>query len=248
MHGGATVRGRDASRRPLPNPNPQTATVSRLILLNKPYGVLCQFTDEAGRATLKDFVSLPGVYAAGRLDTDSEGLLLLTDNGALQHRIADPRYKLPKTYLVQVEGEPDEGALAALRRGVDLGDFHTRPCEARSVGEPEWLWPRDPPVRFRKTVPTSWVEIVLREGKNRQVRRMTAKVGFPTLRLLRVAIGPWRLDGLQPGKWREEPVPAGMAGAASAPGGAPSPAARARRTTGLAGKMRRIPSQSGSKS
>ena len=177
--------------------------MSRLILLNKPYGVLCQFTDEAGRATLKDCVAVPGVYAAGRLDTDSEGALLLTDDGPLQHRIADPRHKQPKTYLVQVEGEPDEAALARLRAGLDLGDFRTRPCRARAVAEPDWLWPRDPPVRFRKSVPTSWLEIVLREGKNRQVRRMTAKVGFPTLRLIRIAIGPWRLDGLLPGQWRE---------------------------------------------
>ena len=177
--------------------------MSRLILLNKPYGVLCQFTDEAGRATLKDCVAVPGVYAAGRLDTDSEGALLLTDDGPLQHRIADPRHKQPKTYLVQVEGEPDEAALARLRAGLDLGDFRTRPCGARAVREPDWLWPRDPPVRFRKSVPTSWLEIVLREGKNRQVRRMTAKVGFPTLRLIRIAIGPWRLDGLLPGQWRE---------------------------------------------
>ena len=175
----------------------------RLILLNKPYGVLCQFTGEPGRATLKDHVPVPGVYAAGRLDTDSEGLLLLTDDGALQHRIADPRHKQPKTYLVQVEGEPDEAALARLHAGVDLGDFRTQPCAARRVAEPDWLWPRDPPVRQRKTVPTSWLEIVLREGKNRQVRRMTASVGHPTLRLIRVAIGPWRLDGLLPGQWRD---------------------------------------------
>ena len=178
----------------------------RFILLNKPYGVLCQFTDEAGRATLKDCVAVPGVYAAGRLDTDSEGLLLLTDDGPLQHRITDPRHKLPKTYIVQVEGEADEAALAQLRAGLDLGDFRTRPCAAKSVAEPDWLWPRDPPVRFRKSVPTSWLEIVLREGKNRQVRRMTAKVGLPTLRLIRVAIGPWRLDGLAPGQWREVAV------------------------------------------
>ena len=177
--------------------------MSRLILLNKPYGVLCQFTDQAGRATLKDYVPVPGVYAAGRLDTDSEGLLLLTDDGLLQHRIADPRHKLAKAYVVQVEGEPDETALTRLRAGLDLGDFHSRPCEANTVAEPDWLWPRDPPVRFRKSVPTSWLEIVLREGKNRQVRRMTAKVGFPTLRLIRVAIGPWRLEGLLPGQWRE---------------------------------------------
>lgn len=220
--------------------------MSRLILLNKPYDVLCQFTDPAGRATLKDFVPVPGVYAAGRLDTDSEGLLLLTDDGALQHRIADPRHKLPKTYLVQVEGEPDEAALGALRRGLDLGDFHTRPCEARRLSEPDWLWPRDPPVRFRKTVPTSWLEIVLREGKNRQVRRMTAKLGFPTLRLLRTAIGPWRLGALQPGQWREEAVPAGMTKAAAAPGAAGAAAARGRRGAGAGGKMRRVQPRSGS--
>lgn len=178
--------------------------MSRLILFNKPFGVLCQFTAEPGRSTLKDFIPIPGVYAAGRLDADSEGLLLLTDDGALQHRITDPRHKLPKTYLVQVEGTPDEAALAALRAGVDLGDFVTRPCKVRRVAEPDWLWPRDPPVRFRKTVPTCWLEIVLREGKNRQVRRMTAKVGLPTLRLVRVAIGNWGLGGLAPGQWRME--------------------------------------------
>ena len=208
--------------------------MSRLILFNKPYGVLCQFTGEPGRATLKDYIPVPGVYAAGRLDTDSEGLLLLTDDGALQHRIADPRHKLPKTYLVQVEGEPDEAALAALRAGVDLGDFVTRPCEARRVAAPDWLWPRDPPVRFRKTVPTSWLEIVLREGKNRQVRRMTAKVGFPTLRLLRVAIGDWRLAGLAPGQWRAEEVELPAAGR-------PRPAGKATTSTtgATAGRGRR---------
>ena len=180
--------------------------MSRLILLNKPYGVLCQFTSTDGRPTLKDYVAVPGVYAAGRLDTDSEGLLLLTDDGALQHRISDPRHKLAKTYLVQIEREISDDALAALARGVDLGDFVTHPCTARRSAEPEWLWPRDPPVRARKTVPTSWIEIVLREGKNRQVRRMTAKVGFPTLRLIRLAIGDFRVDGLAPGAWREVPV------------------------------------------
>lgn len=185
--------------------------MSRLILLNKPYGVLCQFTDADGRPTLADFVPVPGVYAAGRLDADSEGLLLLTDDGGLQHRITDPRHKLPKTYLAQVEGEPDEAALAQLRAGVDLGDFRTRPCSARVVAEPDWLWPRDPPVRFRKTVPTAWLEIVLREGRNRQVRRMTAKVGLPTLRLLRVAIGQWSLGDLLPGQWCETPVPLALA-------------------------------------
>lgn len=173
-----------------------------LILLNKPYGVLCQFTGEPGQATLKDYVPVPGVYAAGRLDADSEGLLALTDDGTLQARIADPRHKQAKTYLVQVEGVPDDAALARLRQGVDLGDFQTRPCEARVVAEPVWLWPRTPPIRERKAIPTSWLELVLREGKNRQVRRMTAKVGHPTLRLIRVAIGEWTLSGLAPGEWR----------------------------------------------
>ncbi|ENO90106.1 pseudouridine synthase, partial [Thauera linaloolentis] len=199
--------------------------MSRLILLNKPYGVLCQFTAESGHATLKDCMPVPGVYAAGRLDADSEGLLLLTDDGALQHHIADPRHKLPKTYLVQVEGEADDAALAPLRAGLDLGDFRTQPCDARRVAEPEWLWPRDPPVRFRKTVPTSWLEIVLREGKNRQVRRMTARIGFPTLRLVRIAIGPWGLEGLLPGQWRDAPPPELPASAARqaarVPGGKP---------------------------
>ena len=180
--------------------------MSRLILLNKPFGVVCQFSGETGRPTLRDVMPVPDVYPAGRLDTDSEGLLLLTDDGRLQHRIADPRHKLPKTYLVQVEGEAGEEAVARLRAGLDLGDFVTRPCDARIVSEPDWLWLRDPPVRFRKSVPTSWLEVVLREGKNRQVRRMTAKAGFPTLRLIRIAIGPWSLAGLAPGQWRIESV------------------------------------------
>ncbi|KAB2967846.1 rRNA large subunit pseudouridine synthase E [Zoogloea sp.] len=182
--------------------------MSKLILFNKPYGVLCQFTGEAGRDTLASYIAVPGVYAAGRLDTDSEGLLVLTDDGALQARIADPRHKLAKTYLVQVEGVPDEAALARLRAGVDLGDFTTRPCQARLSEAPAWLWPRNPPIRERKAIPTSWLEIVLKEGKNRQVRRMTAKVGFPTLRLLRVRIGDWTLEGLAPGEWREVAAPA----------------------------------------
>ncbi len=194
-------RGSSSSVKKSDTPPLERAEVC-LLLLNKPFGVLCQFTDEAGRRTLKDYVAVPGVYAAGRLDADSEGLVLLTGDGGLQHRIADPRHKLAKTYLVQVEGEIDEVALAILRAGVDLGDFRSLPCGARRVPEPDWLWPRDPPVRFRKSVPTSWVEIVLREGKNRQVRRMTAKVGHPTLRLVRVAIGPWTLDGLGVGEWR----------------------------------------------
>ncbi len=177
--------------------------MSRVILLNKPYGVLCQFTSEAGRATLKDFVAVPGVYAAGRLDADSEGLVVLTDDGALQARISHPRHKLAKTYWAQVEGIPDEAALMRLRAGVDLGDFITKPCQARVIDEPADLWPRVPPIRYRAAIPTSWVELVLTEGKNRQVRRMTAKVGFPTLRLVRWAVGSWNLDGLTPGTWRE---------------------------------------------
>lgn len=183
--------------------------MSRLILLNKPYGVLCQFTAEPGRACLKDYISEPGVYAAGRLDADSEGLLLLTDDGALQHRIAHPDHKETKVYLVQVEGEPGADALSKLTAGVDLGDFMTRPCRAHQIAEPDWLWPRDPPVRFRKTVPTSWLEIELAEGKNRQVRRMTARVGLPTLRLVRIAIGAWCLDGLAPGESRSVEAPGG---------------------------------------
>jgi 23S rRNA pseudouridine2457 synthase len=177
--------------------------MARIILLNKPYGVLCQFTSEEGRATLKDFVPVSGVYAAGRLDADSEGLVVLTDDGVVQARISHPRHKQAKTYWAQVEGIPDAPALEALQRGVDLGDFVTKPCQARVIAEPEALWPRDPPIRYRAAIPTSWIELVLTEGKNRQVRRMTAKVGFPTLRLVRWAVGAWNLDGLAPGHWRE---------------------------------------------
>lgn len=175
-----------------------------LIALNKPYGVLCQFTDRSDppRPTLAGFGMPADVYAAGRLDHDSEGLLLLTDDGALVHRITDPRHKLEKVYRVQVEGDPDEAALETLRRGVALNDGPTRPARVCRIETPA-LWPRDPPVRFRKTVPDAWLEIAIREGRNRQVRRMTAAVGLPTLRLVRVAIGPWRLDDLQPGQWRE---------------------------------------------
>jgi 23S rRNA pseudouridine2457 synthase len=177
--------------------------LSRLILFNKPYGVLTQFTDAAGRPTLADYVSIPKVYAAGRLDADSEGLVVLTDDGAMQARIADPRHKLAKIYRVQVEGIPTDETLRQLAAGVDLGDFLTRPCQAGRIAEPPGLWQRNPPIRYRAALPTSWLEIVLREGKNRQVRRMTAKVGFPTLRLIRWAVGDWTLAGLSPGQWRE---------------------------------------------
>jgi len=179
--------------------------MSRLILFNKPYLVLCQFTDPAGRPTLADYISVPGVYAAGRLDYDSEGLVLLTDDGRLQSRIADPRHKLPKTYWVQVEGTPAEDALQKLRAGVTLTDGPSRPAKARIIPEPA-LWPRHPPIRYRKEIPATWLEIVISEGRKRQVRRMTAAVGHPVLRLVRVAVGEWRLDELQPGEWREEMV------------------------------------------
>jgi 23S rRNA pseudouridine2457 synthase len=174
-----------------------------LIAFNKPFGVICKFRPEPGRSTLADFIPVPGVYPAGRLDTDSEGLLLLTDDGPLQARISNPQHKLPKVYWAQVEGEPNEAALSALRQGVDLGDFVTQPAAARIMHEPRDLWPRDPPIRYRAKIPTAWIELTLREGKNRQVRRMTARVGFPTLRLVRAAIGGVRVAGLSPGEWRE---------------------------------------------
>jgi 23S rRNA pseudouridine2457 synthase len=177
--------------------------LSRIILFNKPYGVLTQFTDRAGRPTLADYIKAPGVYAAGRLDADSEGLVVLTDEGFLQARIANPRHKLPKVYWAQVEGEPGADALCALQAGVWLGDFLTQPCSAKGIDEPAGLWVRDPPIRYRAKIPTRWIEITLREGKNRQVRRMTAHVGLPTLRLIRWAIGDWTLAGLAPGESRE---------------------------------------------
>ena len=174
-----------------------------LVAFNKPFGVVCKFSPEPGRPTLADFIDRPGIYPAGRLDTDSEGLLLLTDDGALQAHIASPRHKLPKVYWSQVEAELNDEALEALRRGVDLGEFTTLPAQARRIDEPAGLWPRDPPIRWRARIPTSWLELTLREGKNRQVRRMTARVGFPTLRLIRAAIGSVHVATLAPGEWRE---------------------------------------------
>jgi 23S rRNA pseudouridine2457 synthase len=175
-----------------------------LIRFNKPHGVICQFRPHATLRNLKDFIPIPAVYPAGRLDADSEGLLLLTDDGVLQRQLADPECKQDKTYRVQVEGEPNDADLEPLRRGVDLGDFFTKPARLRIIAEPPDLWPRIPPIRVRKNIPTTWLELVIQEGKNRQARRMTAKIGFPTLRLIRCAIGSYRLDGLAPGQWRIE--------------------------------------------
>jgi 23S rRNA pseudouridine2457 synthase len=174
--------------------------VATLLLFNKPYGVLSQFTSEAGAPSLAAYIDVPGVYVAGRLDKDSEGLLALTDDGRLQHRISSPKHKLPKTYWAQVEGEPDDEALERLRTGVELNDGWTKPAKVRRIPEPE-LWPRDPPIRERRSIPTAWIELQLKEGRNRQVRRMTAAVGLPTLRLVRYAIGRWTLDGIAPGEF-----------------------------------------------
>ncbi len=181
--------------------------MARVLIFNKPCGVLCQFTGAAGQRTLKDFIDVPAVYAAGRLDTDSEGLVVLTDDGRLQAAIADPRHALEKGYWVQVEGTPAEGALEAFRRGLVLRDGRTRAARVRTISEPAGLWQRDPPIRWRQAIPTAWLEVGLREGRNRQVRRMTAQVGLPTLRLVRFRVGPWTLEGLAPGAWREVPVP-----------------------------------------
>jgi 23S rRNA pseudouridine2457 synthase len=176
--------------------------MSGIVLFNKPFGVLSQFGPVAGHATLRDFVATRDIYPAGRLDADSEGLLVLTSDGRLQHRISDPRHKLPKVYWAEVEGLPDDTALARLAHGVELPDYTSRPAEVRRSSAPSWVWPRVPPVRFRRHIPTTWLQIVLREGRNRQVRRMTAAVGYPTLRLIRYAVGEWTIAGLAPGEWR----------------------------------------------
>lgn len=180
--------------------------MGKVILFNKPFGVLSQFTDGQARSTLSDFIDLPGVYPAGRLDRDSEGLLVLTDDGKLQNRIASPKFKRPKTYWAQVEGVPDDAALQALQNGVTLKDGRTRPAKVQRMAEPAALWPRDPPIRVRKSIPDAWIELTITEGRNRQVRRMTAAVGHPTLRLIRVRVGDWVLDGIAPGAWVEAQI------------------------------------------
>jgi len=181
----------------------ESALVSRIVFLNKPYGVLSQFTPEGKWRALDEFIPVKGVYVAGRLDADSEGLLILTDDGKLQAKIADPKHKLEKTYWAQIEGMPDEAALDKLRAGIALSDFTARPARVRTIDEPAGLWQRDPPIRYRAAIPTSWLEIRISEGKNRQVRRMTAAIGYPTLRLIRAAIGAVTLAGLAPGQWRQ---------------------------------------------
>ena len=194
---------RNSTARPAPKAPPATP---RLLCFNKPYGVLSQFTPEGKWQGLKDWIDVPGVYVAGRLDADSEGLLLLTNDGQLQARIADPRHKMAKTYWVQVEGIPDEAALQRLRDGVELNDGRTLPAQARRLEPAPPLWPRNPPIRVRQSIPDGWIELTIREGKNRQVRRMTAAIGHPTLRLVRVAIGPYSIEGLEPGQWSDSSI------------------------------------------